>query len=188
MQVTRELQILQEAEAGRHADIRDARNSSRGVIDRKAKPPWAVRLWAWWFRQIHTPRRIVRFLAWVFDYKRFVRARHMIHVVLSRRIDQDAKKKRDLICDGCPHREGAYCGACGCPHWPWSKLSYKNTKKAFRCPDARHDGTYPAWELVQLAAECRSCGSSRYNGNGHGGPARPGQGDSLQPTGGRTNA
>ena len=46
--------------------------------------------------------------------------------------------KRMATCLTCPkiQHDGKYdyCGACGCPHWPPSRLSFKNRLRGHRCP------------------------------------------------------
>ena len=83
------------------------------------------------------------------------RGASFVRVVTSGRVSAVQYASRQATCASCPMaiqqlrmvkksvRGTLWCGLCGCPKWVASRLDYKNTRKAHRCPAKRHDGSDP---------------------------------------------
>ena len=133
--------------------------------------PWYKRLLAkgcsrcggqpqgWVQTQIATPYRFKRFVLWIVNL--LPRAASFASVILSRRIEAAEYEARQAACATCPAaiiqlrvvknevRERMFCSQCSCPHWFGSRLDYKNTKAAHRCPLRRHARSDPDWRYVE---------------------------------------
>lgn len=135
--------------------------------------PWDIRLHNWAASWAITPRddapgwfpRWTRFKRWARTV--YPRVRKFIKVIWGGRTTDTEAAERDRICDTCPvlrirlpaRPEGRirrFCGSCGCPDWPLSELSYKNTLARHRCPHGKHPGP-PDWatELIEQAERDR---------------------------------
>lgn len=103
--------------------------SQDGMRDMMGRTLWLHRKLLVWF-----------ILAWP-------RLRRMLWVVFSGKADAGVAHERRAACDKCPQlkigKNGeAYCGACGCPDWHFSRLAIKNRLKANHCPQKLHTGEY----------------------------------------------
>jgi len=111
----------------------------------------------WIERQITTPRRVVRFLAWA-DLL-IPRGWSLIRMVLSAKVTIEVAEARHLVCETwrdakgnpCSVRflrqtkagivEERHCGECSCPRTHLAALWHKNMKAGWRCPMGRHVGS-----------------------------------------------
>lgn len=120
--------------------------------------PLDLRLLDWLYRQIVTPRRIVRALVWTLERSRraYVRPREFLAVWLSRPVGFIAYREREELCDGCPEldvvtdawpswRNGRFCRACRGLRWPLARLDRTNRRSRHRCPENRHPGVHPEY-------------------------------------------
>ncbi len=142
--------------------------STDGRIHESPMPtPLDLRLIDWAKIQIVTPRRVGRFLFWVFSgvTNKYERVREFTVVQLSRKVESDDYDERQTICAECEAVEMVegtsrggrvfvyrYCGACNCPQWGPARLSRKNWKARHRCPLRKHPGKYPQ-------RGCSGCGA-----------------------------
>ncbi len=151
--------------------------------------PWDFRVNLWLLRQLglgtqdgrHTsagqalwlPRKL---LVWaILAWPRF---RRMLWVVRSGKAADDVTKARWKACDECPQLkisiEGeAYCGACGCPDWHFSRLRIKNRLAANHCPTKQHPGDYVRlvahlWPNRKKPDAAKKPASGGCGGNRHG--------------------
>jgi hypothetical protein len=91
-----------------------------------------------------------------------------LRTVFSRKVDDETFAERQRLCWECPAVEvqlipggkvlladhHTYCGSCGCPRWPFSQLSYKNTRQGHECPQGTHPGSQP-WRKAKEILEKR---------------------------------
>lgn len=105
--------------------------------------------WGWVQRQIQTPRRIVRFLTWLVTL--IPRGVELVRVLTGGGASEGTYDERQAICETCEvcvkvmrpdFRIRAYCGACQCPEWLLSRLSFKNRMAKWECPRHLHPGPY----------------------------------------------
>lgn len=66
------------------------------------------------------------------------KAASVLRVSASPRNPDTEYATRQATCLMCPRIEHDgkhnYCGACGCPHWPPARLSFKNRMSGHKCP------------------------------------------------------
>ena len=100
--------------------------------------PLDLRAWQWCYRQVVTPRRIVRFAACVMRW--YPRTRSFLVAVFGPKVDDGEYDARMQVCAMCEFRDGDYCGVCGCVRWLPAKLRYANRLKYWYCRQGRHPG------------------------------------------------
>lgn len=136
---------------------------TRAAIERQRRyvrhVPIDLRVHAWLFRWIVGPRDLsgVDPQAWFWRLRRFRRwfmglypnVRNFVRAIAGPRLPELETSLRNEACEEClflrirlPARAAGsirrYCGACGCPDWPLSELSWKNRLARWICPQRRH--------------------------------------------------
>jgi len=156
---TERMTELQRAESTEHSRVARVMESVR-VESIHGREPWDVRLLGWTYRQIVTPRRIVRFLVWIVNPMRWVRARIALAAIIGPRVSEEEYRDRQSICGVCEKRDGDFCRACRCPRWRLSRLGRKNRMARHHCPHKRHSGRYPEWKIPYICPGCRGNGQA----------------------------
>ena len=159
---TERMTELQRVESHEHARVARILESVKVELV-PGREPRDVRLLGWVYRQIVTPRRIVRFLVWIVNPMRLVRARIALAAILGPRVSEEEYRDRQSICKVCEKRDGDYCRACRCPRWRLSRLGRKNRMARHYCPHKRHSGQYPGWKLPYICPGCGGNGQADTN-------------------------
>jgi len=156
-------------------------------VEPRKRPPvlqkrFDVAIRDWTIRQISTPKRIVRWVAWWFKLP--WRIGSLLWAVTGKRLDVYAVEKRNEACADCPMRYdfirrngkvSAHCAGCNCPAWRLSDLDFKNRLERWHCPQRKHEGPYPDDGIRNLleslgydpngsAGGCSGCGCGKKQG------------------------
>ena len=128
----------------------------------REQAPIDIRLGRWFLVQVWTPRRIIRFLTWVFNklFRGYIMARTFCIAIVGGKVEDKEYNIRQEICGACPANEGGHCKSCRCWKWPPAKLSFKNRLRKWSCPERRHPGRYVEW----INFHGGSCGGQNNSG------------------------
>lgn len=115
--------------------------------------PLDLRVIGWVGRQIFQPRRIARFLffLWGLFATAYNQVRLFAVALASRRVDDAEYETRQVLCRRCTHFDGGYCRSCRCPRWPLSRLARKNRYSGWKCPEQVHPGVYVVYKQRKRA-------------------------------------